>query len=271
MNYTNQAYDIIIQAGQSNAEGCGRGPVSEEYTPDRDIMYLYQNYTNEDKIIDGIWKMSINVIDPAFYIAVADERSDANGKIGDFSLTFAKEYKKSRLLGEGRKLLIIRAGVGGTGFKKKHWGLSDEMYLRMLDMIDYALSLNSENRIVGFLWHQGEHDAFEGNDPEVFEAELRTLIDTVKAKYNVHALPFISADFVNEWKSENIDICTPIVDKIKAVTASVGGEFIETADLKSNNQMMGNGDGIHFCRESLHILGRRYFTAYKTITEREVI
>ena len=268
MNYTNQAYDIIIQAGQSNAEGCGRGPVTEEYIPDDDIMYLYQNYTNEDKIIDGLWKMSINVIDPAFYIAVADERSDANGKIGDFSLTFAKEYKASGLIKEGRKLLIIRSGVGGTGFKKCHWGLTDEMYLRMLDMIDHALSLNPENRIVGFLWHQGEHDAFEGNEPEVFEAGLRTLIDTVKAKYNVPTLPFISADFVNEWKSENIDICTPIVDKIKSVTASEGGVFIETADLPSNNQKTGNGDGIHFCRESLHILGKRYFDAYKEIISR---
>ena len=53
MNFTNEAYDIIIQAGQSNAEGCGRGPVTEEYTPDGDIMYLYKNYTNEDKIVHG--------------------------------------------------------------------------------------------------------------------------------------------------------------------------------------------------------------------------
>ena len=268
MNYTNEAYDIIIQAGQSNAQGCGRGPVGEEYTPDCDIMYLYQNFTNEDKIVDGIWKAAINVLDPAFYIDIADERSDEAGKIGDFSLTFCKEYKKNGLLGEGRKLLVIRAGVGGTGFKKKHWGLTDEMYLRMIDMIDYALSLNPENRIAAFLWHQGEHDAFEGNDPDVFEAQLRTMIDTVRSKYNVPMLPFISADFVNEWKSENMDICTPIVERIKTVTTAVGGAFVETADLPSNNQRTGNGDGIHFCRESLHILGKRYFDAYQTINAR---
>ena len=268
MSYTNEAYDIIIQAGQSNAQGCGRGPVTEEYTPDSDIMYLYQNFTNEDKIVDGIWKAAINVLDPAFYIDIADECSDEAGKIGDFSLTFCKEYKKNGLLGEGRKLLVIRAGVGGTGFKKKHWGLTDEMYLRMIDMIDYALSLNPENRITAFLWHQGEHDAFEGNEPDVFEAQLRTMIDTVRAKYNVPTLPFISADFVNEWKSENIDICTPIVERIKTVTAAVGGAFVETADLPSNNQKIGNGDNIHFCRESLHILGKRYFDAYQTINAR---
>ncbi len=268
MNYTSEAYDIIIQAGQSNAQGCGRGPVTEEYIPDEDIMYLYQNYTNEDKIVDGIWKAAINVLDPAFYIDIADERSDEAGKVGDFSLTFCKEYKKNRLLKQGRKLLVIRAGVGGTGFKKGHWGLADEMYLRMLDMIDYALSLNSENRITAFLWHQGEHDAFEGNDPDIFESQLRTMIDSVKARYNIPTVPFISADFVNEWKSENIDICTPIVEKIKTVTASEGGAFVETSDLPSNNQKTGNGDGIHFCRESLHTLGKRYFDAYQTINAR---
>ena len=268
MNYTTEAYDIIIQAGQSNAEGCGRGPVSEEYIPDEDIKYLYQNYTNEDKIVDGIWKAAINIIDPAFYIATADERCDENGKIGDFSLTFCKEYKKNGFLKQGRKLLVIRSGVGGTGFKKKHWGLTDEMYLRMLDMIDHALSLNPENRLVAFLWHQGEHDAFEQNDPDVFEEQLRTMIDSVKSKYNTPDLPFISADFVNEWKNENIDICTPIVEKIKKVTREQGGVFIETADLPSNNQKTGNGDGIHFCRESLHTLGKRYFAAYRTIIER---
>ena len=267
MSYTNEAYDIIIQAGQSNAEGCGRGPVTEEYLPDEDIAYLYQKYTGEDKIVDGIWKMGINILDPAFYIHKALERCDENGKIGDFSLTFCKEYKKSGLLQEGRRLLVIRAAVGGTGFKKKHWGLTDELYLRMLDMIDYAISLNPENRIVAFLWHQGEHDAFEGNDPDVFEAQLRALLSDVKNRYKLPNLPFISGDFVNEWKSENIGICTPIVEKIKAVTASEGGAFVETADLPSNNQKIGNGDGIHFCRESLHILGKRYFEAYRAISK----
>jgi hypothetical protein len=44
-----------------------------------------------------------------------------------------------------------------------------------------------------------------------------------------------------------------------------GGAFIETSDIPSNNQKTGNGDGIHFCRESLHTLGKRYFAAYRTI------
>lgn len=42
-------YDIIIQAGQSNAEGSGRGPVSTEkkYIPQASICYLTSQKTIE--------------------------------------------------------------------------------------------------------------------------------------------------------------------------------------------------------------------------------
>ena len=268
MDFTKYAYDVIIEAGQSNAQGCGRGPVTEEYTPDEDIVYLYQNTDIVDKIVDGIWKMTINVLDPAFYLRVADEGEDALGKCGDFSLTFASEYKKNGLLKDGRKLLIIRSAVGGTGFMKKQWGIRDELYLRMVDMVSYALSLNPENKIVGFLWHQGEHDAFEGNPPDTFEYQLKEMITDFKNRFDLRELPFVSGDFVNEWKSKNIESCAPIVEKIKKVTASEGGIFVETEDLPSNNQKTGNDDDIHFCRESLHILGRRYFEAYNAQIDR---
>ena len=41
--------------------------------------------------------------------------------------------------------------------------------------------------------------------------------------------------------------------------------FVETADLLSNNQKTSNGDDIHFCRESLYILGRRYYEAFEKL------
>lgn len=268
MNFNNETFDIIILAGQSNAEGCGRGEVGDEYVANGDIMHLYENCTYAIRVVDGIEKMTVVCDDPNLYISVAEERSDENGKIADFALSFAREYKKAGMLSDGRKLLIVRAGVGGTGFKKKQWGLGDDLYLRMLRMTDYALSLNKENRVVALLWHQGEHDAFEGNPPKTFESQLRALVRDVRGRYNTPDLPFISADFVNEWKSKNIEICKPIVDKIKDVTVGEGGIFIETSDLPSNNQRVANGDDIHFCRESLYILGKRYFEAFDKIKKR---
>ena len=47
----------------------------------------------------------------------------------------------------------------------------------------------------------------------------------------------------------------------------IGGGYIETADLRSNDQKCGDGDTIHFCREDLQELGRRYFASYRNQTK----
>lgn len=258
MDFSNEKFDIIIQGGQSNAEGTGRGPVDTEFCPSSNVFYLQANKTVKDTG-NGLL---IEYADEPFEICIANER-EKDGEIwGDFSLTFAKAYEEAGLLQNGRKLLIVRAAVGGTGFMKKHWGLQDMLYLKMLELTDYALSLNPENKIVGFLWHQGEHDAFEKNEPNVYKEQLSTMLKEVRARYG--KMPFIAGDFCNEWKSKNWEICTPIVDVIRKVVQEAGNAgFVETADLPSNNQKYGNGDDIHFCRQSLRVLGTRYFEAFK--------
>ena len=256
-----QAYDIIIQGGQSNSEGSGHGPVEQEYVPSEDILYLDVEKTTDP------FPGGLNVIyaDKPFQLHKAEERLWQEKYIlGDLALTFSKKYIEKGLLETGRKLLIIRASVGGTGFQTKHWGMQDPLYLKMLEMTDYALSLNPENRIVAFLWHQGENDAVEGNTPENYRNQLSKMIASVRERYG--NMPFISADFVNEWKTANIEICEPIVKVIKEVTLAAGNSaFIETADLPSNNQATNNGDTIHFCRQSLRVLGERYFDAFYKI------
>lgn len=255
-----QAYDIIIQGGQSNAEGCGLGPVDQEYIPNANILYL-----DVEKIVDprpdGV---CVTYEDKPFVLHTAKERLCGDNVLGDFSLTFSNSYVKNGFLKNGRKVLIVRAAIGGTAFKKEHWGLKDSLYLKMLEMIDYALSLNPENKIVAFLWHQGETDALEGNPAENYKKQLFSMVNGVREKFG--NMPFIAGDFSNEWKSKNQSICNPIIDAIKKVAEQVGNaEFIETADLLSNNQKTGNGDDIHFCRDSLHKLGERYFSKYLSL------
>ena len=88
------------------------------------------------------------------------------------------------------------------------------------------------------------------------------MVQDVRNRYS-NTLPFIAGDFVSEWKEKNILDCKPIVEKIRNVIGKIkNAEFVETADLPSNNQKAGNGDDIHFCRESLYILGRRYYEAF---------
>lgn len=255
-------YDIVIQGGQSNAEGTGYGEVTRELTRSPNVWYLEAEKTVE--VIDN--RLCVTYAEKPFAILPAEERIGENGMtVGDFSLTFAEAYERAGLLRKDRNLLIVRAGVGGAGFMKKFWGVGNMLHNKLVDMVDYALSLNNENRVVGFLWHQGEHDAFEKNDPEVFKAQLTATVEDIRTRYGKD-LPFIAGDFANEWKNDNIEDCRPIVAKIRETIGEVGNAaFVETSDLLTNNQKIGNGDTVHFCRESLHILGRRYFNAYQEL------
>ena len=249
------AYDIFIQAGQSNAEGSGVGPVTEEYIPNERICYL-----EASKTVD--WKGPQPIIqfhDAPFSLGIGAEHGTRKHPVGDFSLTFAKAYLDAGLLAEGSKILIIRAAVCGTGFQKKHWGMNDILCRKMLEMADYALLLNPENKIKGLLWHQGEHEVLEGNTRENYYRQLKGLVESVKKRYNVPNLPFICGGFVSEWRKKNEEICQPILAVLQQVTEETHSIYIDTDGLLSNNEKTGNSDDIHFCGESLHILGRRYF------------
>lgn len=264
MDLTKEKFDIFIQAGQSNAEGTGLGPVLKEYVSSEKVLYL--SAEKEVTILQN--GLKIDYADKPFSVELAKERCVDGKQYGDFALTFSEEYIKNGLLKEDKKMLIVRAAVGGTGFYKKQWGVGNILHSKMIEMVEYALSLNPENRVVGFLWHQGEHDAFEGNQPENYYNQLCGLVNDVRSRYG--NMPFICGDFVNEWKQLNIEQCTPIVEMIKKVSFDIGrSAFVETSDLLSNNQMIGNGDNIHFCRQDLQELGHRYFAAFKKLMEVE--
>ncbi|MCL2751855.1 MAG: sialate O-acetylesterase [Firmicutes bacterium] len=234
-------FDIIIQAGQSNSEGCGIGRAAEEYAENPDILYL-----NGD-----------------FKIAVAGEAVAGGEKVNNFSLAFAREYVRLGRLAAGRKLLIVRTAVGGTGFCDARWGPRDDLYLRMLGMTAAALSLGRDSRLVAYLWHQGETDVIRGASEALHYDNLRFLIESFRAKFFCPGLPFIVGGFVNEWETQNAGICAPVIGAIRGVCRDIGrAVFVETEDLQSNNQDTGNGDIIHFSREALNRLGKRYFEAF---------
>lgn len=248
-DFTKDAFDVIIQAGQSNAEGYGVGPVEEPYRPTDRVWYM-----NPDRTITHALEL------------VAGNEIQSN-----FALPFARAYIRGGRLAEGRRLLILRTAVGGTGFLDGRWGVEDCLYLRMLDMIRLALSLNPENRLVALLWHQGESDAEHGASFEVHYHHLMTLVKGVRDGFGVPDLPFVAGDFVYHWKNDNMGKCLPVVKAMRAVCADCGhGRFVETDGLRSNWQELGRDtlgwwDCVHFSRASLYELGERYYAAYDDI------
>lgn len=245
-DFTKETFDIFIQAGQSNSEGYGLGEVDDPYEPNDQVWYMNGDFT----------------------ISCAEEKVAGNEIQSNYALSFAREYIKNGLLKDGRKLLILRASVGGTGFLDNRWKMTDDLYLRMMEMIRTALALNEKNRLCGFLWHQGETDALLNASYEVHYGHLTKLLRSVRDEFHVPDLPFIAGDFVHHWKNENIEICLPVLDAIRDVCRDCGhGGFVETDGLLSNMQErhyspLGSEDIIHFSRKSLYILGKRYFDTY---------
>ena len=250
-DFTKEVFDIIIQAGQSNAEGYGFGPVEDPYQPDGRVWYMNENDT----------------------ISLAVEKVAFNGIQANFGLPVAREYIRAGKLAEGRKLLILRAAAGGTAFLDHRWGLTDDLYLHMMEMIRTALALNPENRLVALLWHQGETDAAHNATFEGHYNHLSALLRSVRDTFSVPDLPFVAGDFVPQWKEANLQIASPVSEAVRAVCADLGyGGFAETEDLKSNAQDIdehplgwGDTDNIHFSRRSIYKLGQRYFRLFSEI------
>jgi hypothetical protein len=243
-DFSKEKFDIIIQAGQSNSEGTGFGNIKKPYVPKENVWYMNNDFT----------------------ISLAKESVNENQIQGNYSLSFADEYIENNLLCDERKILFIRASVGGTGFLDKRWGKNDDLFLRMLEMIKTALNLNSENKLVAFLWHQGETDAILNATYETHFENLSYLLNAVRNRFKCPNLPFVAGDFVQEWKNKNGKICEPVIKAIQNVCkTNEKCAFVETVGLLSNNLIVDYEDIIHFSRESLYILGVRYFDAYKNI------
>ena len=267
----NSACDIVVVAGQSNAEGYGIGPVTHEYIPDDKILLLTNlAEAHFEKNADG--KDELKLLYPApNRIEVADEQGEGRERRGLLALFFAKNYVQSGCLQSGRKLLIVNAAVGGTGFARNEWGVGNILYRRLTETVEYALGSHPQNRVVAFLWHQGECDSVENPDWEVekrylvHKKNLTEMFSDFLRRFAPGGIPVIAGGFCDEWYLQHKTECDAVLRATQEACASCNGAFVQTQGLLSNNQKTGNGDDIHFCRESLHILGERYFEKYKEI------
>ncbi len=265
-------FDIIIMAGQSNAQGTGTGTAEQEYVPTEHIMMLTDEANHRFETgDDGIARLALEYPSP-IHIEAAQE-TVVDGKMrGQLQLTFAKMYYEKYLQGTDRKVLIIQSGVGGTGFCRNEWGTEGAiLFDRLVWMTQYALDLNPDNRLVAFLWHQGECDTFENADwpPEkrytTHKRNLSELFEHFCQRFDCPSLPIISASFCNEWYLKNKESADAVLAAIQEVVCARNGEFLDASNLKSNNEQNGDGDDIHFSRDALARLGKMYFQAYERI------
>ena len=267
--------DIILLAGQSNMQGCGGGDCSNPYQADERVLLLGNQIPTYKK--DAEDKEYLELFEPWEYKISVATLSD-RGCIGHY---FARQYVEKGLLKKGRKLMLVYAPVGGTGFCPRAWGtgkaeqksglwtMDGPLYKRMLQMLDDALSLNPENKIVGVLWHQGEADVVDYASVDTlcahYERNFSALLSSVFERYELSNTPVVAGKFVNEWAQTEKERCAQVYKATQKTLSAYNSAYLETSDLPSNNQAFGNGDTIHFCHESLRILGERYFDAYQKL------
>ena len=271
LNYDNAEYDIILLAGQSNAYGNGYGETDNPWKERDDVMMLKNDFEICYKHpYENTTYIDINAQKDG-YIEKAKEvvRDDGVSTIGCFALTFAKMYAEKHLE-KGRKVLIVNTPIGGTGFKGEHWGPNDKMFLRMKDMMDSAVALNKNNKVVAVLWHQGEHDAFENREltfegiKEYYDEKFTELFDFIRDRYGKD-VPFMCAGFtpafINEFKKGSDAILEVLQTKMKEGHMT---KFVDSTGLKCNSDI-GFDDVYHFCKTALEILGARYFEAFEQL------
>lgn len=269
-------YDVIIMAGQSNAVGFGFGDTDTPFVENPEIFEISDTYKMQfvqDEDGNSKLDLAFPPLEGQLYFGTARELFQYDRYNASLANSFAQEYVKRGYLKPGRKLLIIKTAVGGTGFAKKHWTEGGLCRERMFYLVDEALKLSDDMKIVAFLWHQGEHDAFENADWDserrykYHYAELGKFMREVRERYKEHSFPIIAGEFLEGWMADNRIACDAVISAIKDVFSEIGrARLVSSAGLLSNNEANGNGDVLHFSRDGLMKFGIRYFDAFEDLT-----
>lgn len=165
-------YMIVCVAGQSNAVGYDESIVPEDYCAQFDGTRISQLglYGEENlKVIPlGACAQSYQDMRPF--------GNPANPGVGTKGIHLPLAQQLLDMIPEDYGILMISCAYGGSGFTVGEygpydevrlapapgvwrWGASSNYYQGMKDRIAYALDLNQENRFLGVVWCQGEHDS----------------------------------------------------------------------------------------------------------------
>jgi len=159
-------------AGQSNAVGYDESPVPQDYCMQFDGTRIGQlGLYGEDnlRVIPlGACAQSYQDLRPF--------GNPANPGVGTKGIHLPLAHLLLGMIPEDYDVLMISCAYGGSGFTVGEygpydgarlapeqgvwrWGISSNYYRGMKERIAYALDLNEENRFLGVVWCQGEHDS----------------------------------------------------------------------------------------------------------------
>lgn len=309
--FTNtEGYHVIIVAGQSNSQGWGIAKdssgayvsISAPLTPDGSV------FVNPlDRPDPRIYHMGVYIsnnpilLDYTYYNsaewALAGNSSGAAAyNVIGFHLTYAKQVLAT--LPSNRKILVVRTGVGGTGFSTADSWLAQNnpsvaagktnLYQQSIDMSNLGMSksvgsagLEANNVLHSILWSQGESDtsfgAATGENPTALTTSQYTsdMIDLVNGfRTSITGAnsktPFINCGMCPAWRNTS-GVTDPT--KFDAIETAIEGihSVINYSGTASSAGLTGQTDNVmgtvHFNVNDHHTLGANYWSVYQAIVQ----
>ena len=268
-----KGYDIIIIAGQSNSVGRGQsatGPNVSAYPAD------------VNRIIDpDIWQLKADnkTISQAQESLDSMEGGGNHGTMG-FGVSFARAYKADGRLRNGRKILLINCGCGGSSFSTcvtsgcgaRSWQpgkycSNGNLYTQTINRVNAGFKLAvGDNNIVAILWHQGENDSkfvADKNHPKngsVYQGYVHRMLSSLRT--SVGAAPTTPIVLGGLVPGQNKTM-TRLISEIPTKFPNEYFGYSDSTGLTSDQK----AGALHFSKNSQIIFGKRYYAAYKLLLD----
>lgn len=276
-------FDIIIVAGQSNAVGWGVGYFFDPYASssvDANIFQLGRYGAQAMQVVPATMAWGGNTYDALQHWGISFYRAEMG-----FSIPFARRYVTEQLK-QNRAVLIIPAAYGGSSILKWFGDVNQPatnpvaLYDDMLARTRYTLGLPGDNRVVAFLWHQGETDVIYdacyheyGMNANLYQTKLTTLVQKVRADLPANPpFPIIAGEFAQSWSPvpgcnfpmqqvafQNVTRAVMSADGYAGVATSSGLLADYPTYISDPTQWY------HFSSAALVTLGDRYYQVWKSL------
>lgn len=224
---------VFIMAGQSNM--AGRAIIEEEDEIEHERVFVINE--EGEKVFA---KEPLHFYEPQL--------------VGlDCGLSFGKELVYN--LPKNVSILLVPTAVGSSSISQ--W-INDETFREVTlysNLLEQSTIAQNYGEVKGILWHQGETDATNQEDIELYKERLGVLFTKFRNDLNNENLPIFigglgSFSENNEaWQAINTQINYYIKEDSNAY-------FISTSDLHHK------GDFIHFDSEGQRKMGKRFAQAF---------
>jgi len=247
-----EVYDVFLIAGQSNTlNGCCKDPNIQKN--DSLILQLGRFDDENLKVIPAREPLAHHNAKP--------------NRIG-FAMTFAKLYK-DKYLEEGKKILLIPTGHGGTGFIDNHWNPGDDLYEDAMMRVNYVFEKYPQSKLKAILWQQGEKDVNQKSDH--YRENLDTMI--VQIRKDIAAadvsVPFFMGGMVPYWveKKKRREVQQRYIRKTSERHPNVW--YVDPNNPFTIKKAKNKDDEIHYDAKGQVELGERYFLQYEVFRKKE--